>query len=289
MKLALGTAQFGSAYGVANSEGKVQFTEAQRILDFARRAGVDVLDTAVGYGDCEAVLGNMKMSGWKLITKIPPLDNSVIDIESWVIAQVNASMQRLSVDVLYGVLLHRPEDILNDRGSQYSRALQQLRDSGRVAQIGYSIYSPSILSELTSRLWPDIVQTPFNVFDQRIKKSGWLDKLTSNGTMVHARSVFLQGLLLMHESGWPAYFDNWKPLLSNWLKVVVAEGVSPLEMALNFALQEKMLDRVVVGVDSLVQIEQIVAAVKGNVVLPDLTGLACDDVRLIEPFRWKIP
>lgn len=287
MKLALGTAQFGSAYGVANSSGKVPFNEAQRILDFARGAGIDVLDTAVGYGDCESVLGSLKVSGWRLITKIPPLDDSAINVESWVTAHVNASMQRMGVDSLYGVFLHRSEDILNDRGSQYVRALLQLRDSGRVTHVGYSIYSPAILGELTSRLWPDIVQTPFNVFDQRIKNSGWLDKLTSGGTMVHARSVFLQGLLLMHESGRPAYFDSWKAMLSNWLKVVAAEGGSPLEIALNFALQEKMLDRVVVGVDSLAQIEQIVAAVK-DVAIPDLSGFACDDVRLIEPFRWKV-
>ena len=287
MKLALGTAQFGSAYGLANLGGKIPLDEAQRILTFARRVGIDVLDTAAGYGDCEAVLGKIKTPGWKLITKIPPLDDSVVNVESWVITQVNASMQRLGTNNLYGVLLHRPEDILNDRGSQYLRGLKQLRDSGRVTHIGYSIYSPALLGELTSRLWPDILQTPFNVFDQRIRNSGWLDKLTSNGTIVHARSVFLQGLLLMHESDIPAYFDNWKPMLFKWLKAVAGEGVYPLEIALNFALQEKRLDRVVVGVDSLVQLEQLVAAVK-SMEIPDLTGLACDDVHLIEPFRWKI-
>jgi aryl-alcohol dehydrogenase-like predicted oxidoreductase len=287
MRLTLGTAQFGSSYGIANSRGQIPFEEVQRILAFAQKVGISVLDTAIGYGECEAVLGKIGVQGWRLITKIPPLDISVADVESWVINQVNASIQRLGIKSLYGVLLHRPEDILGDQSSKYLRALRRLRDLNKIKHIGYSIYSPAILEELTNRLWPDIVQTPFNVFDQRILTSGWLDKLTSKGTKVHARSVFLQGLLVMQEHDRPRYFDKWHPLLLKWYEFVAREGAAPLDIALNFALQEERIDRVVVGIDSVVQLEQLVAAATG-VTVAGLADLACDDVHLIEPFRWTL-
>ena len=36
-----------------------------------------------------------------------------------------------------------------------------------------------------------------NIIDRRLELSGWLERLSDEGVEVHARSVFLQGLLLM--------------------------------------------------------------------------------------------
>ena len=53
----------------------------------------------------------------------------------------------------------------------------------------------------------DFVQGPLNVFDMRLSRSGWLSRLASAGCSFFARSVFLQGLLLMllaQHLGWLA-------------------------------------------------------------------------------------
>ena len=36
-KLALGTAQFGSDYGIANQKGKIKLSEAQKIMNLAKK------------------------------------------------------------------------------------------------------------------------------------------------------------------------------------------------------------------------------------------------------------
>ena len=54
----LGTAQLGSAYGLANKEGKLSPEKAFKVLDEAILRGVRIFDTASGYGDSEEIIGN---------------------------------------------------------------------------------------------------------------------------------------------------------------------------------------------------------------------------------------
>jgi len=287
MKLAIGTAQFGAKYGLANCLGKPDFFQVENILQFGKSTNITTLDTAAAYGDSELLLGKIGVKDWQVITKIPPLNGALDNPETWVIDQVRASMSRLRIDSLYGVLLHCPQDLLSDISGGYLRALERLKAEGLVSNIGYSIYSPLILEELTKIFWPDLVQAPFNIFDQRILQSGWLDKLKQSGSKIHVRSVFLQGLLLMPISNYPNYFKPWIPLLIRWAEFTKSEGLLPIEAALSFVLNEEKIDKAVVGIDSQAQLKQLIDMNK-SLAIVNLSHLACDDVALIEPFRWKI-
>ena len=68
-KLALGTVQFGLDYGITNQSGQVTIKEVKGILDFAKENGIDVLDTASGYGNSEKVLGEVGVDNYQIITK----------------------------------------------------------------------------------------------------------------------------------------------------------------------------------------------------------------------------
>ena len=69
-RLVLGTAQFGLDYGVAGG-GAVSVAEVGRILQLAKLHHMDTLDTAIGYGDCEKILGTIGVEKWNVITKLP--------------------------------------------------------------------------------------------------------------------------------------------------------------------------------------------------------------------------
>ena len=129
-----------------------------------------------------------------IITKLPSIYRDTGNLQDTVLRNVHASLDKLGVTSIYGLLLHNPNDILT-YGSPLVDALKSLRDNGLVKKIGVSIYSPSILDEVFAYFEPDIVQAPFNVIDRAILDSGWLKVLNSHGIEVHARSVFLQGLL----------------------------------------------------------------------------------------------
>lgn len=289
MKLALGTVQFGLRYGVANANGQVASSEVVAILRTARDAGIDTLDTAISYGTSEQRLGELGVRDWKIVTKLPPLPPGLDDVRVWVGEQLASALRRLDVSRLDGLLMHKPSDLLGSHGVQYARALQDVRHQGQVLAVGYSIYSPDELDALCDVFPPDLVQAPFNVLDRRLANSGWMSRLAGRGVRIHTRSVFLQGLLLMPSASRPAWFGRWFALLDGWQRACREFRRSPLEMALGFALAHPEIERVVVGVDSATQLEEVIkAALAPPLSVNDFPAIESSDLELIDPFKWKL-
>ena len=200
-RIVIGTAQFGSPYGVANTKlEEVSPTEVSGILKYALSEGINTIDTAINYGDSEAKLGGFGVDDFQIVTKLPAIPNNYSDINSWVEEQLNNSFDRLKVRSIYGVLLHNSQDLLGFKGPELWESLQELKRKKIVKKVGYSIYSPWELDELYEPFPPDIVQAPYNILDRRLSLSGWLDRLSSNDIEIHIRSVFLQGLLLLNKN-----------------------------------------------------------------------------------------
>jgi aryl-alcohol dehydrogenase-like predicted oxidoreductase len=284
-RLALGTVQFGLSYGIANHTGQVTRLEAKSLLRVAKKNGIDLLDTAIAYGDSEKRLGEVGVQGFKLVTKLPEIPNDCADITTWIKRQVRSSLSRLGVSEVYGLLLHKPEQLLGINGNSLYEALLAFKKSGQVQKIGISIYSPYELTLLTKHYRFDIVQAPFNLIDRRLHNTGWLKRLRKDNIEVHTRSAFLQGLLLMEHADIPSKFSQWAGLWDVWNKWVQEYSGSVVEACLAFPLSFPEIDRVIVGIDSISQLEQIVNAAKSNsnFKFPDLQ---CEDENLINPANW---
>jgi len=285
-RLALGTAQFGLRYGVANDSGQVSAAVVATILGRSRAAGMDTLDTAAGYGSSEACLGTVGVSDWHVITKLPALPNDVVDVSQWVEVQLLGSLRRLAVARLDALLLHQPADLHGPHGRQLMEALEFHRMKGRTRSLGVSIYDPAELDAIYEVWKPDIVQAPCNVLDRRLIRSGWLERLNRTGVRVHIRSIFLQGLLLMSASRRPARFKPWCELLDRWVRWCAANEKAPLVAALGFGHSIPGVERIVVGVDSAMQLEEILtaSAAEGAAVPEEFSSTDRD---LIEPSRWR--
>jgi aryl-alcohol dehydrogenase-like predicted oxidoreductase len=271
---------------VANQVGQVSHSEAKAMLKLASSNGLDTLDTAIAYGDSEACLGKVGAKNFKLITKLPVAPHGCHDIGVWVLEQVKASFLRLGVTKVYGLLLHRSDQLLGSNSALLYKALLDLKDNGLVQKVGVSIYSPTELDALSSTYHFDLVQAPFNLVDQRLYRSGWLQRLKEDDIEIHTRSVFLQGLLLMKRAEIPQKFSPWICLWKKWHEWLEGNSVSALEASLAFPLAFSEVDRVIVGADSVSQLSQIISAANllANIALPDLR---CDDSNLINPACWN--
>lgn len=285
-RLAIGTAQFGLTYGIANQVGQVARPVAKAMLEIAAKYDIDTLDTAMAYGDSEACLGEIGTKGFRLVTKLPGMPDDCVDVGSWVRDQVEASLARLGVSSTHGLLLHRPEQLLGPHGRGLFQALQRLKESGQVTKMGISIYSPMELEALVRRYHFDLVQAPFNLVDRRLHRSGWLQRLKDDGVEVHTRSVFLQGLLLMPRSAIPPQFSPWSILWERWHAWLLQNQVTAVQACLSYALSFPEIERVIVGADSESQLTQIIGAANRSA-LDALPDLYCDEEDLINPARWS--
>jgi aryl-alcohol dehydrogenase-like predicted oxidoreductase len=286
-KLALGTAQFGMSYGIANQHGKINLENIKDIIKTAREKNIDLVDTAIAYGDSERIIGKIGILDFKFVTKLPPLPKiEVANISFWVEDQIKLSLKRLGIQSLYGLLIHRSEDLLSDKGDKIVNALNNLKSRGLVKKIGISIYDSTELEKLTNQINLDIVQAPLNIIDQRLINSGWLSKLYKADVEVHIRSVFLQGLLLMSKQNRPHKFNRWSNLWKMWHEWLNDNKISALEATLRYALSIKEISKIIVGVDSKYQLEQIVISSEG--ILPKIPlELYTNDVNLLNPSNWK--
>ncbi len=286
MKLALGTVQFGLDYGVANTSGRIASEEAKSILQLASASGMDTLDTAIAYGDSESVLGQFGVQPWKVVSKLPAVPEGCADVLLWAKQQTQGSLTRLGVAQLHGLLLHRPGQLLEKMGPALFEALQALKTDGLVCNIGVSVYGTAELDALFERYRFDLIQAPFNILDRGLVDSGWAAHLNAAGVEVHTRSAFLQGLLLMSEEQRPSKFNPWQPIWQEWTRWLQDTELTPLQACLQYVVCQSSIDRVVVGVDTSVQLKEIIRAADGKLEsLPSFGPLL--DERVVNPAVWN--
>jgi len=284
-RIALGTVQFGFPYGIANKGKAVSRKEVANIVKLARAAGMQTLDTATGYGASEEVLGDVGVAEWDVVTKIEGVPENCPDIKGWIRSAFEGSLKRLKVNHVKGLLLHKPMQLLEPGGDTIFQTLTELKEEHLVEKIGFSIYSPDQLASLWKDYRPDLVQGPFSVVDRRISQTGWLQKMHRCGVEFHARSVFLQGVLLMDDATRPAQFNPWQDLWTDWRDWVLKHQVTPYQAALTFVMSQPEIDRVIIGVDSAEQLKANILSERGGIPMPP-ENLAVYDENLINPSCW---
>ena len=292
MELGIGSVQFGLNYGVSNTTGRTSEAEVRRVLALAAASGVRMLDTAAAYGDSEVVLGRCLSSchSYLVITKTVPLDSfTTVENSGRIVREgVFRSLARLDQNSVYAILVHNPGDLLGPNGEAVWAELEKIKAEGRMKKIGVSVYEGEEIDALLSRFPIEIIQVPLNVLDQRLIKGGQLQRLKKKGVEIHARSVFLQGLLLMDPVQAPNYFNPIKEQLIKWRRFVEANGFSPSKAALSFIRSRPEVDVVLIGVNQAAQlltnIEEF--STSENLSL-DYSSFALDDPLYVNPAKWR--
>lgn len=276
-RLVLGTAQVGLEYGVSNTAGAMTDAVVDALLDAARQVGLDTLDTAEAYGSAHARLGARDLDGLRLITKLAPLGDTLPDS---LIPRVAALGKTLNHPI-EALLLHDAGDLLRHGDALWDQ-LEAVKSAGLARAIGVSTYTPAETATLAARHPLDIVQLPLCPLDNRWGDT--LAQLRRQGVEIHARSLFLQGLLLMSPGAVDARFDPWRPLLMAWHAHCADQGQTPLARALS-AAQSAPLDRLVIGVQSARELLEILETETKPAPLPP--HLLTDDPGLLNPALWS--
>lgn len=287
MRIALGTAQFGLDYGISNKQGKVSLDDVKDLLQCAREQGVNSLDTACAYGDAENVLGELGASKhFEIITKIPGISGVKIterfleELDD----QFKSSLGKLNR--INTLLIHNPDDLRKEGSELLWEWLDTKKRQGCIQKYGVSVYTANDIDLALSQASFDVIQLPINIFDQRLLQSGHLEALKHLGVEIHARSIFLQGLVFMGDLN--AYFDPVRQQIGDFHILCNELEISPLEMAIAFIKQVKHIDQLVVGATSVEELRGIVMAFNSGSTSLDLTKMAIDRDEFINPAKWEL-
>jgi aryl-alcohol dehydrogenase-like predicted oxidoreductase len=289
--LGLGTAQLGLPYGISNTGGQPSEDESGAILRAALEGGIETIDTAPAYGEAEALLGRLLPAGQgRLVTKTEPLrDAEVTDAACDAVRRAaQRSLERLGRDRLDGLLVHRGSDLALPGAARLAGCLIDLRDAGLVEKVGVSVYTRAELDAARAVLPLEIVQLPLNALDQRFLHDGTLAELQSEGTEIHVRSVFLQGLLLMDPDCVPAHLNAARPALRRFREQGLRHGLGPIETAFAAVRDLPGIDVVLVGANSAAELAACIAAMDAAAAASlAIEELAVDEPTLIDPRRWS--
>lgn len=281
-KIILGTVQLGVSYGVSNKGGKVQKTEAHKILSLAESHHINQLDTAPAYGDSETTIGDHG-GEFQIISKTHPGSDEPLG------TQVRSSLKNLKRDYLDTLLIHHEEELVKEPGL-WSQ-LEDIKKQGLAKKIGVSVYSPEVCAKLCNTYDIDVIQAPYNVLDQRFVAPNMKQIFEQNSIEVHFRSIFLQGLFFLEPEKLPSNMAFAKDTLVALNQLAKKYETTPAWLSLSLALNSPVSSGVLLGVTSELELKEIVQKNLpeiGPQVFTDLdTILPQVDSKLIDPRQWN--
>lgn len=284
-KIALGTVQLGLDYGIANRIGKPTREEAFDILKLAYKEGIDTLDTAYSYGESEEIIGEFiskSANTFNIVSKMP--DSERVEVDKY----FQQSLKRLKQHRVYGYLVHRFGNLTMDK--RLWSKLESLKQRGLVHKLGVSLYRTEELDYLLNNdIHFDMLQLPYNIFDQRFEE--YLPTLKTKGIEVYVRSVFLQGLFFLEIGNFSKRFQSAKNNMEKLYQLSEEYKLPIHSLCLGFVLLNHFIDKVIIGVNSIEQLKQDISSLetldKIKSIYSSIKSLELYDEELILPFNWS--
>ena len=285
-KLCFGTANFVKNYGINKSEGYNQ-KKVKIILNLLKQNKIKYIDTAINYKNVERKIGKFNLNFFEIYTKIPEIPKKIKNIDLWIHNQITLSLKKTNKFFFEGVFLHNPEDLLKNKKKQIFDTLETLKKQKKIKKIGVSVYDLKTLKRIIKEFKIDIIQIPYNLFDRGQKKKELLNILKKNKIEIHARSIFLQGVLLMDSNKLPQRLKKWKNKfiqLENWC---MKNKVSKIQACLNAVLEDKIFNKVLISVENEKQLFQLLNAINKRNKKNYPKNLQTNEKKLIDPRLWK--
>lgn len=280
-KLVIGCANFTQKYGA--DKIKINHNEVKKIFNFSLKNNINKIDTAHSYlKNNNIFLKNIKKK-LDIITKIKP--GYQWASLSFCQKKLEEHFKKFKNNKIETLLFHDPNILFTDTGFKVFKNLEILKKKKYFKKIGLSIYEPEILNYLTSKYNIDVIQCPYNILDKRIIYSGWLNKLKKKGIEVHARSIFLQGLLVNRKVYKKKYFHKWQSQFFEWFENLEKKNISPIDYCISDLLVHDF-DKVIIGINNCDNLKDIInfKNIKNR---EKILKFKKNDLKLIDPRNWR--
>ena len=262
-------------------------------MDAAWDLGVTTLDTSPNYGISEERISNfLKLNPSKnfdIISKVKSVNEGAQQGASVMGNWLNESpLFDVNTANSISVLLHNEDDI---RHTAVIDAIQKFQMKGYFSCWGVSVYSKAAAVESLDIDSCQIIQLPFGILNQSFQTDGILKTLSDHNKTILARSIFTQGLLFGHKLEAPPITEEVYRIKQIIRDLSDRRGLTLMQYAMSFVLSFDWVDSIVVGVDTVKQLNEALECPSStlnedelNVLYQNSKSLSPDAVR---PETWN--
>ena len=297
-RIGVGTASFGlEQYGIPiPGEPFVDSASAIDTLRGAAAAGINLFDTAPGYGRSEDLLGEALTPYPESIvaTKVTIPEGiatmPVQELERNVRTSLDASRRALRRDVLDIVQIHNATIPVLKQGTLLD-CLERAREAGVVRWIGASVYGPdtALAAVRTERF--QVLQVAVSLLDQRMC-SRVLPEAARQGVGILMRSALLKGALTKRAQFLPESLRAVAEASACLVQGLGTTWEALPKIALRFCLSQAGTQTVLVGIRRAPELAECLAAEAAGPLsaetLQTAQALALDDEQLLNPSYWRL-
>ena len=297
--LSLGTVALGMDYGIAAAGERRQPSEneAVRLLLTAFEHGINLVDTAPGYGASEALIG-AAIREWQehvyVATKVVRPDactpTTTQAVKKATISLVEDSLQRLGRDRADLVQIHNAT-VSDLREGVLLEALLDAKRQGKVEHVGVSVYETDAALEALHHPGIAALQVAYNLLDTRMAAEVF-PRAKACDVAVLVRSALLKGVLTDRYRVLPPRLFRLRQAAEKARAWSDALGEPLPQAAIRFCLSNDQVASTLVGVRSMDELRSaLVAAGKppmDSAQLPAPRTLRVDDQALLDPRTWEI-
>jgi len=276
----LGTANFGLNYGIKNKYKKLKIKKIKKILIVLKKKKLNFIETSQDYTNVEKLLGNLNTKQFKIVTKFIFRENN-----NFVFDKFLETIKNLKTKNVHTVLFHNSSDLLKKNGEIIYDEMLLLKKKGYIKKIGVSVYKTKELKKILDKYKFDIVQVPINIFNQTFIKKDFLHYLKKKKVEIHARSIFLQGLLLLKDKDIPDKFLKDLKIFQKWNLWLKKNRTTNFDACLNFITNQKCIKKIIVGVDNSKQLNEIINFKKSKKKF-NFNMMKTSLSRVIDPTLW---
>lgn len=183
-------------------------------------------------------------------------------------------------------MLHEPNVMINPKAHLLYKSLLDLKNKNLIDKIGLSVNNLDDIIPILDNYHFDLIQAPLNIFDRRLITQGIIKYCKEKKVEIHARSIFLQGLLLMKKNDLPLYFKKWVNHFELWYEWLKTNNIKPLKACFMYVNSIRGIDNIVIGIENNAQLQEILEIDNDHSICFD-NDLMINDIRLINPFYWK--
>jgi len=279
-ELSLGTWAFGNTIRWENEIGDRQ---AKEIIHRAVDLGINTIDTALGYGSADKVMGRALkgLDREKLIIG-SKCGSDPEKIEDY----IDMSLQHTGLEYLDLFMIHVPSPSFEIEDS--IAAMDKIKKKGKTRHIGVSNYNAEELKRASSIAEIAIIQSPYNILWREIEHKKIVDLCVEKNIGIMTYSSLGQGFLTgqfrkREDMPWSKEdvrhmncifkeenFDKGIEIMEPLEEIAKKYDTSMADVALNWAINQKGITTVLVGAEKLSHLEDSVKASDIEIAQEDL-------------------